>query len=406
MSNWWEHISGNNYRLRTRDPNKLGNPKVSTKVEVPSEIAKNEKKKLVWLAVEAQKFEDSVIAGDVVAPNKTTFRAFVPLWVKGYAKQELGEYTLYKTMPIVQGRLMRAFGDVRMDKITTLHLVNFFSELKHSKTGEELATNSKLNIYKAADSIFSAAAKWGVIKQNPMEGVKRPSQSKKERKQIRSRKKHFSWAEVEKLLTALYDLPTRWRLYFTGCMLGGFRRGELMAVEWPDISQERQAIWIEKQITLNEKGAIVEGEVKTESSEGWVGMPGWYMEELRKYEKEWRKEKLQCKKWEGGDKQYLFHRGNGQPYYPNTPTLTWSRFLKKHDLPHVKLHGLRHTAGMLLRESGADIKTIQERLRHSKIDMSAEYTHESDIINREVVDKLEALNPKSSNFAPKSAPTR
>ncbi|MNC52865.1 site-specific tyrosine recombinase XerC [compost metagenome] len=129
-------------------------------------------------------------------------------------------------------------------------------------------------------------------------------------------------------------------------------------------------------------------------------MPTWYMDELKRLERIWRKEKLQCRKWKGKDKQYVFHGGDGQPYYPTTPTLTWRRFLQKHELPHVKLHGLRHTAGMLLRESGSDLKTIQERLRHAKLDMSAEYTHESDIINREVVDKLEVLNPKNIKIAP------
>ncbi|WP_310550837.1 tyrosine-type recombinase/integrase [Paenibacillus glufosinatiresistens] len=141
-----------------------------------------------------------------------------------------------------------------------------------------------------------------------------------------------------------------------------------MAVEWQDVSFDRQAVWVEKQITLDEEGRITEGEVKTESSEGWVSMPGWYMEELRKYEREWRKEKLQCKNWEGGDKQYVFHGGTGKPYYPGTATATWRKFLQRNELPHVKLHGLRHTAGMLLRESGSDLKTIQERLRHAKLD--------------------------------------
>ncbi|MNJ74738.1 site-specific tyrosine recombinase XerC [compost metagenome] len=73
----------------------------------------------------------------------------------------------------------------------------------------------------------------------------------------------------------------------------------------------------------------------------------------------------------------------------------------KHKLPHVKLHGLRHTAGMLLRESGIDLKTIQERLRHTKLDTTANiYTHESEEINRAAADSLESLNPQLIKFAP------
>ncbi|MFF2156581.1 hypothetical protein ACFVVQ_14945 [Paenibacillus chitinolyticus] len=37
---------------------------------------------------------------------------------------------------------------------------------------------------------------------------------------------------------------------------------------------------------------------------------------------------------------------------------------------------------MLLRESGSDLKTIQERLRHTKIGTTADiYTHESESIS-------------------------
>ncbi len=144
----------------------------------------------------------------------------MPVWKKGYTDQHLGGYTIKNTMDVVNDRLMEPFGDMRMDKITTLHFVSFFAGLTKKKTGDPLATNSKLNIFKAAKSIFDCATEWKIISSNPMDGVPRPSQSKKERMQIRSRKQHYYWNEVEALLTALYALPIHWRLYFAGCMLG------------------------------------------------------------------------------------------------------------------------------------------------------------------------------------------
>ncbi|MNN49852.1 Tyrosine recombinase XerD [compost metagenome] len=198
----------------------------------------------------------------------------------------------------------------------------------------------------------------------------------------------------------MYDLPVRWRLYFTGVMLGGYRRGEFLAVEWPELDQERSAIYIEKQITVDQDGKKVESEVKTVESEGWVPMPKWYMDELKRYEHTWKKEKLRCKNWQGGDKQYIFHSGNGVMYYPSTATNTWSKFLKKHGFPHVKLHGLRHTAATLLREHGADQRSIQKFLRHSKLETTDRYTHETETVSRAVIAPLEEMNPKRKKFAP------
>ncbi|WHX50518.1 site-specific integrase [Paenibacillus woosongensis] len=410
---WSEHLGGNKYKIVERDPALAKMPKRSITVEMPEEIArsKSEKKRAAWLAVQEEDWSELVKSGEYKnkgknrskskSKRKVTFADFIPTWKKVYAGPNMGGKTILNTMSIIESRLIPEFGDRWIDEITTLELAEWFADLKNLKSGKPLATNSKLNIYKAASSIFENAKEWKVIKENPMDGVKRPSQSKKEKKEMRSKKQAYNRAEVEKLLVALYALPNGWRLYFTGVMLGGFRRGEFLAVEWPDLDYDRCAIWIEKQITLDEEGNKIEGEVKTEESEGWVAMPKWYMDELRRYRKEWLKERFNAKNWQGGNKEYVFHGGNGVMYYPTTPTLTWGRFLKKNGLPHVKLHGLRHTAGMLLRESGTDLKTIQERLRHTKLDTTANiYTHKLEKINRAAADQLEDLNPKRLKIAP------
>ncbi|MBX4145933.1 tyrosine-type recombinase/integrase [Paenibacillus lautus] len=408
---WSEHLGGNKYKLVERDPSKASNPKRSITVEMPEEIvrSRSEKKKNAWLAIEEENWGELVRTGQYKnkgknktksKSNKLTFADFVPVWVRGYADQNMGGKTLLNTMNIVDSRLIPEFGDTWMDEVTTLDLVEWFSTLKNLKNGNPLATNSKLNIYKALRSIFDKAFEWKVIPLNPMEGVDRPSASKKEKKAMKDVKKNYTKAEVAELLLALYNLPTHWRIYFTGAMLGGFRRGELLAVEWTDLDYDRCAIYIEKQITVDKDGQKVESEVKTVESEGWVPMPEWYMAELKRYERQWRKEKLLCKKWLGGDKQYIFHGGKGVMYYPSTATGTWAKFLERNKLPHVKLHGLRHTAGTLLRENGADQRTIQTFLRHTKLETTNRYTHESEVVSRVAIAPLEELNPKRMQFAP------
>jgi integrase len=111
------------------------------------------------------------------------------------------------------------------------------------------------------------------------------------------------------------------------------------------------------------------------------------------------KNKMGCdpEDWKGGDKLYLFHGGNGEQYYPNTPSLTWRRFLIKHELPHIRIHDLRHTTAMLLREYGADLKTIQEQLRHSKLATTTDIYMQRDrtTVSRGSADLYDVLNPKN-----------
>lgn len=401
---YYEHLGGRKYRLCTRDPASITRKRIYEQIEVPEDIAKSERKTKLFLDLELAKFDEKVQSGEHIKPEKMTLEQFIPKWKKGYAEQNMGKYTRRNVISLLNTYLIPKFGSARLDQIKPIHLVTFFAELKR-KNGQPMATNTKLNIYKAAKSVFDAAHKWRLVAHNPMDGVDRPSADKREKREIRKRKKAYTRNESEAVITALYGLPDNWRLYFIGVLLGGFRRGEMLAVEWPQVDQENGGLHILKQITFDEDGNAIEGELKTEESEAFVPMPWWYMDELKDYRKVWVKEKLNCPNWRGGDKQYVFHSGDGQMYYPNTPSLTWRRFLAKNNLPPVRLHDLRHTTAMLLRESGADLKMIQERLRHTKIGTTADiYTHESTLISRDAANRLEDLNPKVRKIAPKTAP--
>jgi integrase len=159
-------------------------------------------------------------------------------------------------------------------------------------------------------SVLSCAKEWSLIPTNPIDGVN----------------------EAQKVIAALYKEPAVWRLYFLGAMLGGFRRGELLALEWTDVNFEDNSFFIHKSIPLTQNGEAIVKKPKTDESEGIVDMPEWYMRELKAYYKEWQKERWsKAAEWQGGDKQYVFHSGLGKPYDYTTPTGTWQKSLNVTD---------------------------------------------------------------------------
>lgn len=399
------------WRLIVEDPSSVGKKRTQLKktIRIDDEALLKTKRKLEqYLQAELQKFILEVEAGGYVKPNRTTFAEFVLEWKKNYAEQYLGANTRRTYMDNINNHLIPEFGDMRMDQIKTIHVVRFMTKLRTPegrKDGKDkpLATNTILNIYKALKSILDAAHKWKIIASNPIEGADRPVADKREKRELRTRKMAYTAQEAETAILALYQEPDRWKLYFIGVILGGFRRGEMLGVEWPDVDFQRSGIHIKKQISLDENGQKTEAELKTEESEGFVPMPKWYMDELQAYKRVWNKEKLRCKVWKGGDKQYVFHKGFGEMYYPGSPTKVWREILGKHELPRIRLHDLRHTTAMLLRESGADVKAIQERLRHARASTTQDmYMHESDLVSRETADRLEKFNPKQ--FRSQSVP--
>ncbi|HLT41994.1 MAG TPA: site-specific integrase, partial [Sphingobacteriaceae bacterium] len=336
---YYEHLKDNKWRLCTNDPNAVGRKRLYQQVEVPPDIYRSERKTKQWLDRQLALYVDKVENGEIVKSARLTLDDFLPQWQNGYAKQNMGDYTRYMTDNMYRIYIQPVFGHMRIDKITTLQLVNFFASLKR-KDGKNLSTNTKHNVYKAFKSFLDCAHKWKLIADNPIDGVDKPKASKAEKRAMKNRKSYYTRSEVESVLTALYDLPERWRLYFIGVLLGGFRRGEMLAVQWRHVDMELGGLWIEKQITFDEDGQKIEGEVKTEDSEGFIPMPNWYMNDLKRFRTVWEEEKKICKEWLGGTKQYVFHGGNGIMYFPTTPTTTWRKFLQSRELPSIRLHDL------------------------------------------------------------------
>lgn len=392
--NSWRLIVENGY-----GPDNKRTPEKKTVRVTDAALMKAPSKLQNYLNLELAKFQMEVESGEYIKPEKMTFKNFVPEWKKNYANENLGEYTRKNYMANIETHLIPVFGHMKMNAIKPLHIANFLTSLRSPEGRKDgqvkpLATNTILNIYKALKSIIDFAVAMRMFKVNPMDGIDRPKMDKKEKKAMKAKKKSYTPEEASMLIDALTNEPVNWRYYYIGSLLGGFRRGEMLGVEWPAVDFVNGGINVEKQITFDEEGNGVEGEVKTEESEGFVPMPKWYMNELKQYQLHWKKEKMKCMHWKGEEKEYLFHNGSGEMYYPTTPTVNFRRLLIRHNLPLIRLHDLRHTTAKLLRAYGAAMIDIQEQLRHTRLATTTDfYTEKSEVISRETADRLEHLDP-------------
>lgn len=68
----------------------------------------------------------------------------------------------------------------------------------------------------------------------------------------------------------------------------------------------------------------------------------------------------------------------------------FKRILNNAQLPQIPIHSLRHTHAVLLLESGADMKYVQERLGHGSIQITSDvYAHISEKIEKDSLNKFE-----------------
>ncbi|AZS14563.1 tyrosine-type recombinase/integrase [Paenibacillus lutimineralis] len=400
--------------------NKYG--RETTTIEVTEKMSP--KKLQEYLEYEYAKFKEEVKSGNYIKPSKKTFEEFIPMWKTHYAISKLSPTTLETYEAHINSRLIPAFGYMQLDQIKPGHILDFLKQLespearlnkpKHNNENEESPVEvSALDfetigyIYRVLKNIFSRATDWKMILSNPMEGIKKPTAPIEIRKQKQLEQKnnpqYYNEKEAQDVVEALYSESLKWRLFILGSMLGGFRRGELVALEWPQVSFEENSFSIENNIPLTKKGKAIEKDPKSLSSIRSVDMPEWYMEEMQLYLQEWEEEKeLLGDKWAGEDRRFVFHNGKGEAYYYKHPSRWWERFCKRHNLRYIKFHGLRHSMGTLLIEDEDEsmidplLIAIQKRLGHSRLSTTSDiYVHVTKKVRKKTTAKFEKFSRKN-----------
>ena len=95
-------------------------------------------------------------------------------------------------------------------------------------------------------------------------------------------------------------------------------------------------------------------------------------------------------RWMNTDR--LLTQSNGEPIYPDTVTEWFAKFLKRHGLPKVTLHSLRHTNATLMIAEGVDICTVSKRLGHANTSITLDvYAHALKTKDSDAANKLDAV---------------
>ena len=293
------------------------------------------------------------------------FQAFAEEWLEEYAKQNLRN-TTYEEALKLSDRIFNAIGHMRMDKLTTRQIQAFINTL--SKDGASLVTGKPLSpktvrhYLNFISDVFNYGIRMGVVSDNPCRNVCVPKIEQKE-------KKIYTVEEVNKFLTLLVDEPLKYRAFFNLAVYSGFRRGELLGLEWKDVDFENNIISVRRTSCYTKNKGIYTDTTKTRRSQRTMKFPQEIMDLLKQLREEQDGEALKMgDHWVDTDR--LFTKDNGEPQHPNT-TYEWlKRFCKKNGLPFYGIHSYRHRNNMkthlsqraLLKQISPCIKTTAATL--------------------------------------------
>ena len=299
------------------------------------------------------------------------FETFAEEWFEEYARPTLRN-TTYERMLQLRGRVYPAIGHMRIDKITPRQIQAFINSLSkegaNERTGKPLAPKTIRHNLSFISDVFSYAVRMGVVSDNPCSKVTLP-------KDHHDEKKIYTPEQVQRFLNLLNDEPLKYRTFFNLMIYSGFRRGEMLGLEWKDVDFEHNIISVRRTSNYTGKKGTYTDTTKTRKSQRTLKFPHEIMDMLKEYKDEQDMQALKCgDKWVETDR--LYTKWNGLPMQNGTPYFWLGEFCEKHDLPFYGLHSFRHLFASLLVNQGVDIVTVSGALGHSTVSTTSNiYCH-------------------------------
>ena len=161
-------------------------------------------------------------------------------------------------------------------------------------------------------------------------------------------------------------------------LVTGIRKGELTALLWSDLDEERRTISVSKQAVGDRNRNVTISRPKTENSVRKISIPQSAVELLRQ-----EHEKHPENPW-------MFPSPKtGEMYHPDSIAKLHEKILRDTGLEHIRFHDLRHTFATMALQNGVDVKTVSSMLGHYDAGFTLRtYTHATRQMQEQAAEKM------------------
>lgn len=306
---------------------------------------------------------------DYTMPTSITVTDYFDRWLSE-VRLSLKESTLSWYESVWRKHIIPEIGGIELRKLSPLHIQTLYRRLAEKGVSPPTIHAA----HRAIGRPLSRAVKWRLIPRSPLERVDPPKAPKREISPLT--------AEQVMRLLKVSKGTGRYSLYLAA-VVTGMRQSELLGLRWSDVDLDRCTITITG--TLNRQGE--RDSTKTAAGTRQVSIPQRLADELRQIQPE-----------NPGD-QLVWQTSNGTPISHRNLLRQFKNLLQKAGLPEtVRFHDLRHTSATLLLSAGVHPKVVQERLGHSRINVTLDtYSHVMPELQRQAAEQLDALLSPESN---------
>lgn len=349
----------------------VDDPQLEDIKRIDSKAAKAKSIALAFEDKEKKAFKERQDKGQAVLDkDKATVSEFIDLfWMKNikankprpntlsfyqYMSDDISDY--FKTLPIKHQRIKN------LDAVAVRNYIIFLQQDARTKDGKPYSDTTVIRHYQTLRNIINMAVRFDFLDKDPCVKLTPSDKPHKEEKPV----EFLPAQKAGEFLAAADTEPLFWRSMMYVLLLCGLRRGEAAGLQWGDISKDNTEILVQRSVTPDKNDAS-KFHIDTPKSKKNRPVPldprvyNVLMEYKASREAELGGVKL-------AKTAYIFSRKSdiSSPIYPTAITKWQSGFVKRHNLPPVSPHDLRHTTATLFKMAGVPTKTIQAILGHTE----------------------------------------
>jgi integrase len=321
-----------------------------------------------------------------VLPTRLDLREFLmKAWLPAI-ETSVRQTTFSNYRMVVCQHLVPQLGSVQLQSLNAAQINARYAQLLNDgrvRGPGGLSPNTVHHVHAVLHRALRDAVKWGYLQTNAA-GAADPPRASAQHTEL------AVWSEEQ--LHAFLDSVQHQRLYplwrfvaMTGC-----RRGEALGLTWRDLDIENGRVTIRRALVpIN--GKLVETEPKTKRGRRLISLDTETVAVLR------QQAALQLSEQQrlgAGwiDSGRVFTKENGSELHPERISALFRRLVAAAALPHVPLHGLRHTYASLALAKGVNAAIISRRLGHASVAFTLDvYSHVLPQVDAEAAEVIAAF---------------
>ena len=320
------------------------------------------------------------------------FGNWMTFWYETYCKPGLQPRTQEGYAERIYKHIIPELGQIPLNKLTQNDLQQFYARLKTSgrlirveQYGPGLSDRMVRVCHASCRTALARAVQEGLIRTNPAAGCKLPPKKSREMQVLTQEEMHRFLAQAKQ--DGYYEL-------FLLELATGMRLGEILALQWTDLTFRTGALQISKSMYYS-RGQLHITEPKTKSSIRTVILPEVLLKVLADYQQR-------------NSSRWMFPSPvkEDAPLTPNYARRRMQQTLARAGCKVVRFHDLRHTFATMALEHGMDVKTLPSIIGHVSSSTTLDiYSHVTDFMQQQAAVRIDRQIGKTDAPMPAPEPT-